>query len=104
MKKRTQRIRPRNATMRPGGPRPSLSGTSAAAVLPQAPSHRQVVKPREACQRIQRSRSSLWRDVRAGTFPSPIKLSNSGSIGFFADEIDAWLESRPRVRPSKEPA
>jgi prophage regulatory protein len=104
MKKRTHQVRPQHAATQQDGPTPSLSGNSTAAVPPQATPRRQVERPRETCQRVKRSRSSIWRDVRAGTFPSPIKLSEGGSIGFFADEIDAWLASRPRVRPSQESA
>jgi len=36
-----------------------------------------------------------WRDVRAGRFPPPIELGPN-SIGWFEDEIDDWLASRPR--------
>jgi predicted DNA-binding transcriptional regulator AlpA len=36
-----------------------------------------------------------WRDVRARRFPPPIELGPN-SIGWFEDEIDEWLASRPR--------
>ena len=36
-----------------------------------------------------------WRDVRDGRFPPPIELGPN-SIGWFEDEIDEWLASRPR--------
>lgn len=38
----------------------------------------------------------VWRDVTAGTFPPPIVLG-ANSVGWYADEIDAYLNSRPRV-------
>jgi predicted DNA-binding transcriptional regulator AlpA len=42
-----------------------------------------------------KSRVQNWRDVRDGRFPPPIELGPN-SIGWFEDEIDAWLASRPR--------
>ena len=41
-------------------------------------------------------RVQRWRLIREGKFPAPIKLG-ANRIGFFEDEIDAWLASRPRV-------
>jgi predicted DNA-binding transcriptional regulator AlpA len=37
----------------------------------------------------------MWRDVRAGKFPAPIELGPN-SIGFYTDELDQWIETRPR--------
>ena len=42
-----------------------------------------------------KSRVQNWRDVRAGLLPPPIELGPN-SIGWFEDEIDAWLAARPR--------
>jgi predicted DNA-binding transcriptional regulator AlpA len=42
-----------------------------------------------------KSRVQLWRDVREGRFPPPIELGPN-SVGWFEDEIDQWLASRPR--------
>jgi prophage regulatory protein len=36
------------------------------------------------------SRSSIYRGVRAGTFPSPISLG-ARSVGWRRGDIDAWL-------------
>ncbi|MEP7309164.1 MAG: AlpA family phage regulatory protein [Acidobacteriota bacterium] len=62
-----------------------------------SPSPRRVLKQKEVSSRTSMSRSWIWRAVRAGTFPSPITLG-SGHIGFFEDEIESWLATRPRVR------
>lgn len=43
------------------------------------------------------SRTSVWRGVREGWFPSPVSVS-PGRIAWFEDEIDEWLQSRPRLR------
>ncbi len=41
------------------------------------------------------SRTTLWRRVRAGTFPAPHELGQN-SIGWLASEITVWIESRTR--------
>lgn len=47
------------------------------------------------------SRSTVYRRIRAGTFPSPLDLGDGDnrSLGWFADEIDEWVMDRPRVIP-----
>lgn len=47
------------------------------------------------CKTNGKSRVQNWRDVRDGKLPPPIELGPN-SIGWFEDEIDAWLASRPR--------
>ena len=42
-----------------------------------------------------KSRQQIWRDIRAGSFPAPIELGPN-SVGWFADELEEWLASRPR--------
>ena len=41
------------------------------------------------------SRTTIWRRVRAGTFPAPIELGVN-SVGWPASEIAAWLKARTR--------
>ena len=57
---------------------------------------RRIIRVGELCQILSRSRSSIRRDVEAGILPSPIKLG-SRSIGWKSDEIEAWIDSRPRA-------
>ena len=42
------------------------------------------------------SRRQLYRKLARGEFPAPIELG-ANSVGFYTQEIDAWLASRPRV-------
>jgi len=44
-----------------------------------------------------KSRSTLWRDINAGTFPLPIKIGQR-SIAFKSSEISEWVDARPRVQ------
>ena len=47
------------------------------------------------------STSSVWRRTQDDpTFPRPRRLGPS-AIGWFEDEVDAWLEARPVSRPWK---
>ena len=39
--------------------------------------------------------ATLRRWVREGNFPKPIKLG-ANCVAWRLDEVDAWLESRPR--------
>ncbi len=54
-----------------------------------------MLRPPEVTVRTGLSRTTLWRRVRAGTFPAPVELG-ANSIGWPASEITAWLESRAR--------
>ena len=44
---------------------------------------------------VHKSRSQLWRDVRAGRFPAPLDLGPN-SVGWLRADINDWIASRPR--------
>lgn len=50
---------------------------------------------RAAEKKVGKSRVQIWRDIAAGKFPPPLELGPN-SVGWFEDELDAWLASRPR--------
>lgn len=58
----------------------------------------QILRETEVLRRTGLSRTTRWRLARRGDFPAPRQLS-PGAIGWLADEIDEWMESR-RVTPS----
>lgn len=63
--------------------------------MPLEQSHSpRLLRPREVCKLVGRSRTSLWRDVRAGLFPPPIEIGVN-AIAWEASTIDVWLASRP---------
>lgn len=64
---------------------------------------RVVISPKTTMAKVNKSRTTLWRDIRAGKFPAPVQLGPN-SIGFYEDEVDAWLVSRPRVNYAPEAA
>ena len=47
------------------------------------------------------SRATVYRRIRAGTFPAPLDLGEGGcrSLGWLEDEVDAWVAARPRHIP-----
>lgn len=57
---------------------------------------RKVIRLPEVEARVKKSRSTIYRDVRKGDFPAPIKLGPN-SIGWFADMIDSYLANLTHV-------
>ena len=55
----------------------------------------QMLRAPEVMARTGLSRVTIWRRVRAGTFPAPTELG-ANSIGWPESSIAEWLESRPR--------
>ncbi len=55
----------------------------------------QMLRAPEVMARTGLSRVTIWRRVRAGTFPAPTELGTN-SIGWPASVISEWIESRPR--------
>lgn len=53
-----------------------------------------MLRAPEVMARTGLSRTTLWRRVRAGTFPPPVELGVN-AIGWPASVIEAWLANRP---------
>ncbi len=62
-----------------------------------------MLNAREVVERVGLHRSTIWKKVRAGTFPAPIELADN-KIGWPESTITAWLDSRPRRTYGAEPA
>jgi prophage regulatory protein len=56
---------------------------------------RRIIRGPVVEDRTGQSRVTIWRSVRAGTFPPPLQLGPN-SVGWYEDEVDAWLATRPR--------
>ncbi len=54
-----------------------------------------MLRPSEVMARTGLSRTTIWRHVRAGTFPPPTELGQN-SIGWPESLIRSWLANRPR--------
>lgn len=48
------------------------------------------------------SSSKIYRDIRDGTFPTPIKVG-ARAVRWWLSEIEAWLASRPRATGEMSP-
>ena len=51
-----------------------------------------ILRRRDVLQRVGFSRETLRRQVKAGTFPAPVKLG-ARAVGWRVEDVDAWLES-----------
>ncbi len=49
------------------------------------------------------SRTTIWRRIKAGTFPAPLALGEN-SVGFPEHTITEWIESRPVVTYANQEA
>lgn len=54
-----------------------------------------ILRIEQVCAKTRLSRTTVWRRERAGDFPQRIRLG-AASVGWSAEEIEAWLASRPR--------
>lgn len=55
-----------------------------------------ILRRREVERHTQLSKATLYRLIRAGAFPRPIKLGER-AVGWRREEIDQWIASRKRA-------
>ena len=62
------------------------------------PDHKVIRAPRVLEKTGYANRVSLWRMVNDpnSDFPRPVRIGPN-AVGWFEAEIDAWLDSRPRI-------
>jgi prophage regulatory protein len=60
------------------------------------PSHT-ILKLPEVMEKTKLARPSVYRHIKAGTFPAPINLGER-AVGWVESEIDAWIEQRMQAR------
>ena len=43
------------------------------------------------------SKTTIWRRVKSGDFPAPVRLGSlaTRSVGWREGEVETWLDSRP---------
>jgi prophage regulatory protein len=51
------------------------------------------IRPGEVVKMIGVSRTTLWRMVRDGLFPSPIRITTRNR-GYVLDDVEAWMRAR----------
>ena len=50
------------------------------------------------------SRTTLWRMVRKGSFPRPVRITER-NVGYVLEAVEAWMQGRtqgPTVEPATE--
>jgi len=57
------------------------------------------IRARRLLELIPFSRATLWRHVKAGTFPAPLRLSE-GVTAFKNADVLAWMQSRQTPAPT----
>ena len=82
------------AKEQPENPQPNYRGLQDRRLIPGT-----KVYGKTGCTSL--SRTSVWRGVREGWFPSPVSVS-PGRVAWFEDEVSSWLASRPRLRSTAD--
>ena len=49
------------------------------------------------------SRTTIWRRVKSGDFPPPVRLGSlaTRSVGWREGEVKRWLDSRPTLQEAE---
>lgn len=58
-----------------------------------------LLKIREVTAMVALPQSVVYRMMKAGNFPRPLKLGDGGksaAVRWRSDELEAWIETRPR--------
>ena len=63
-----------------------------------------ILRWREVRARVNLSRSTIWRLVRARRFPAPMALSSAAAVGWSSKEVDEWIAARAKSRTAQQPA
>src|SRR5260370_34351302 len=59
------------------------------------------IRPREVVEMIGVSRTTLWRMVREGSFPRPVRITER-NVGYVLEAVEAWMQARTQG-PTPEP-
>ena len=60
-------------------------------------SPRRLISKRQMLEMVPLSYPTIWDRMRRGEFPLSVKLDDAGNrVFWFADEIQTWINDRPR--------
>ena len=62
-----------------------------------ADSNVRLLTVKQVAERVGLRPPTIWEHLREGRFPVPLKLSKRATR-WRSDEVEAWIESRPRLR------
>ena len=69
----------------------------------ETPAQRRILRRRAVKELTGLPDATIHRLTIKGDFPKGIRITER-SIGWFADEVTTWIESRPRVGSPEDPA
>jgi prophage regulatory protein len=64
---------------------------------------RNILRKRAVQQRTGLSDTTIWRREKAGDFPARVQLTEAGAVGWYEDEVDAWVHDRVRGLGKRPP-
>jgi prophage regulatory protein len=64
---------------------------------------RTIIRKPEVIRRTGLSYTTIWRLERNGEFPSRVKLTDAGAIGWVESEVDGWIKDRVRGAGKRPP-
>ncbi|UGA46127.1 AlpA family transcriptional regulator [Bradyrhizobium quebecense] len=56
-----------------------------------------ILRERNVRERVGLSHSTIWRKIRSGEFPAPVRLGPQ-SVGWIEREVDGWIAERVAQR------
>ena len=65
------------------------------------PQTERLLRRDEVERRCGLARTSIYRMMRAGTFPEPLKVG-ARAVRWPESEVEAWLSARPRAQGNHE--
>jgi prophage regulatory protein len=59
----------------------------------EPPVGKRLIREKKVRAKVPWSRTTLWRKVKSGEFPAPVRLSN-GMTAWLEETVDAWIDAR----------
>jgi len=56
-----------------------------------------LLRKNEVLELCAMSHSTLYRMIKKGSFPEPVAVTGQRSVAWRADDIERWINARPRV-------
>ena len=64
---------------------------------------KRIIRLRQVLEQVGLSRATIYKMIGRSEFPRPVQIGRR-SVGWLAEEVNAWLKSRPHTRPRTGPA
>ena len=57
----------------------------------------QILRLPAVLNRVGLGKTALYALIRRGHFPRPVQLSAARAVGWRVEDVDEWLQARPRT-------